>query len=103
MLRVEMHDCVNAFIIRIDGPFTGECAGQLRTLVALCNTPMRLLIDLTEVTAIDSAGEAVLFWLGNVGYQFIAQSPYAADVCRRLDLNQVRKTSARVRAKSYAR
>jgi len=104
MLRVEMHDCINAFIIRIDGRFTGDCAAQLRMLVTLCNTPMRLLIDLTEVTSIDSGGEAVLFWLGHVGYHFIGESPYVAEVCRRLRLPAGRKPSrVPARTQSYRR
>ena len=103
MLRVEMHDCINGFIIRLGGRFSALSAEHLKTLVALGRTSMRLFIDLTHVTSVDPAGEAVLFWLGRTGYTFIATSPYSFEVCRRLDLPVASRTTGTIAALGCSR
>ncbi len=55
-------------------------------LVTQRNTEMGLIVDLTEVTFIDSAGEATLSFLSLLGAKFIAQDVYLLDVCNRLNL-----------------
>ena len=86
MLRVEMHDALDALIMRIDGRFTEKCANQLHALVTRCKTSMRLVVDLSEVTFVDSIGEAALLWLKRVGAEFVAKNWYALDLCERLHL-----------------
>ena len=86
MLRVEMHDAVNALVMKLEGRFTGEYAEYARSLVTHCNTSMRLIVDLAEVTAVDSVGEEVLLFFGRLGAEFVADNVYARYVCERLHL-----------------
>ena len=64
MLRVEVHDSANSLSLKLDGRFTGDDAENTRTLIARCREGMRLIIDLTDVTFIDSVGEesTIVFW-----------------------------------------
>jgi len=94
MLRVEMHDSVNAFIMRLEGRFTGHGADHVRTLVARCHTEMRLVVDLSEVTFIDAVGEEVLSFLKRLGAEFVADTSYTLDVCERLHLPLARKSTS---------
>jgi hypothetical protein len=86
MLRVEMHDSVNALILGLEGRFTGEEADHVRTLVMRCHVEMRLVVDLTEITFIDVIGEEVLGFLNRLGAEFVAGTSYSLDVCERLHL-----------------
>ena len=86
MLRVEIHDSVNALVIRLEGRFTGDGADHVRTLVTRCHTALRLVVDLTEVTFIDAVGEEVLSFLKRLGTEFVADTSYNLDVCERLHL-----------------
>jgi len=86
MLRVEMHDAANAIVMKLEGRFIGDYAEYTRTLVTRCKTDMRLVVDLTEVTAVDSAGEEVLSFFGRLGAEFIADNIYARYLCERLHL-----------------
>ena len=64
MLRVEMHDSASSLSLKLEGRFTGDDADHTRTLMTRCRAGMRLVVDLTEVTFIDSVGGrgAVVFW-----------------------------------------
>jgi hypothetical protein len=86
MLRVDIRDSANALSLKLDGRFTGEDAENTRTLLARCHDGMALLVDLTEVTFIDSVGEEVLSFFGRFGAEFVAQTSYALDICGRLHL-----------------
>ena len=86
MLRVDIRDSANALSLKLEGRFTGEDAENTRTLMARCHDGMTLLVDLTEVTFVDSLGEEVLSFFGRFGAEFIAQTSYALDICERLHL-----------------
>ncbi len=86
MLRVEMHNSPHAMVMRLEGRFAGEYAEHSRTLVMRCNNEMKLLVDLTEVTFVDSVGEEVLSFFARMRAEFIAESSYCLDVCERLRL-----------------
>lgn len=86
MLRAEMHDFENVLNLKLEGRFTGDDAENTRTLIARRCDGMKLVVDLTEVTFIDSVGEAVLAFLGRFGAEFIAQTSYTLDICERLNL-----------------
>ncbi len=90
MLRVEMHDAVNALVVKLEGRFTGEYAEYARSLVTRCKTTLRLLVDLNEVTAIDAIGEEVLSFFGRLGAEFVADNIYARYWCERLQLARAR-------------
>jgi anti-anti-sigma regulatory factor len=82
MLRAEMQDS----ILKLEGRFTGQGAEGVRTLVMRCPTQAKLVVDLTEVTFIDSVGEEVLSFLRRLGAQFVAETSYSLDFCERLNL-----------------
>jgi hypothetical protein len=86
MLRVDIRDSANALSLRLEGRFTGNDARNTRTLMAHCHEGMTVIVDLTEVTFIDSVGEEVLSSFGRFGAEFIAQTSYTLDICERLDL-----------------
>ena len=86
MLRVEMHDAANALVMKLEGRFVGEYAEYARSLVTRCQTSLRLIVDLAEVTAVDSIGEEVLSSFGQFGAKFIADNAYARHLCDRLHL-----------------
>jgi len=90
MLRVEMHDSANSLSLKLEGRFTGDDAGNTRTLLARCREGMRLVVDITDVTFIDSVGEEVLSFFGRFGAEFIAQTSYTLDACERLHLRLAR-------------
>ena len=102
MLRVEMRDTTNAVVMKVEGRFVGEYAEYARSLVTRCNTDMKLVVDLTEVTAVDSIGEEVLSFFGRLGAEFVADNVYASYVCERLKLPLARP-ALRARTRKLAR
>jgi hypothetical protein len=107
MLRVDIHDSANAVSLKLEGRFTGKDAENTRTLMTRCHDGMTLIVDLTEVTFIDSVGEEVLSFLGRFGAEFVAQTSYTLDICERLhlrpagdrELNAKKSTTARMSAR----
>ena len=86
MLRVDILDSANALSLKLEGRFTGNEAENTCTLMARCHDGMTLVVDLTEVTFIDSVGEEVLSFFGRFGAEFVAQTSYTLDICERLHL-----------------
>jgi anti-anti-sigma regulatory factor len=86
MFRVEMHDRANALVMKIEGQLSGDYAEHTGTLMTRCNTELPLIVDLTDVTFVDSAGEGVLSFFGRLGAEFIADNAYSRDLCERLNL-----------------
>jgi hypothetical protein len=86
MLRVEMHDSANMLNLKLVGRFTGNDAEDTRMLITREHIGMRLIVDLTDLTFIDSVGEEVLSLFGRFGAEFVAQTSYTLDVCERLHL-----------------
>jgi|SRR5271165_5631076 len=90
MLRVEVHDSANSLSFKLEGRFTGVDAENTRSLITRCREGMGLVVDLTEVTFIDSVGEEVLSFFGRFGAEFVAQTSYTHDICERLYLRIAR-------------
>jgi hypothetical protein len=86
MLRVEICDSANSLTLKLEGRFTGNDAENTRTLITRCRERMKLVIDLTDVTFIDSMGEEVLSFFGRFGAEFAASTSYTLDICERLHL-----------------
>jgi hypothetical protein len=86
MLRVEVNDSSNTLSLKLEGRFVGDEAKNTRTLMMRCHDGVRLVVDLTEVTFVDSVGEEVLVFFGQFGAQFIAETSYSLDICERLHL-----------------
>ena len=90
MLRVEIQGSPDTLILKLEGRFTGDDAEHTRSLVARCLAGVKLVVDLTEVTFIDSVGEEVLSFFGRFGAEFVAQTSYTLDICERLRLRVAR-------------
>jgi ABC-type transporter Mla MlaB component len=86
MLRAEFHQIANGLTLRLEGRLVGAWAVQVKFLVSRRFVPTGMLVDLSEVTDVDSAGEQLLHWLGSVHALFVAETCYARDVCERLHL-----------------
>ena len=87
MLRVEMQDSADATVFRMEGRLTGEGAEHLRALVTQSNNNgTGLILNLTDVTFVDSVGEELLTLVKTHGAQFVAETSYSLDVCERLHL-----------------
>jgi len=95
MFRAEILWLTNGPTLKMEGRLVGEWAEQARYLVTTDVVPKGLIVDLTEVSYVDSAGERLLSWLGSVGALFVASGVYAPAVCERLGLSPVRRMPAR--------
>jgi hypothetical protein len=95
MFRAEMLWLANGPTLKMEGTLVGEWAEQARCLVTTDIVPKGLIVDLTEVSYIDSAGERLLSWLGSVGALFAARGVYTTDVCERLGLSPVQRIPVR--------
>ncbi len=90
MLRVDFHDASSTVIMRIEGRFVGAYAEDTQNLVKR-NLPLKIVVDVTEVTFVDQVGEEVLSWFARVGAKFLADSSYSRDICGRLHLPKTAK------------
>lgn len=86
MLRVDTHEDTGALLVKIEGKLCGDYAEHARSLIRRCNGRMQTIVDLTDVTSIDSAGEEVLSFLGRLGARFVAENAYSRYLCERLQL-----------------
>src|ERR1700679_2499819 len=91
MLRVEFQDVGNTVTMRLEGRFVGAFADDTRDLVTRCKIPLRLIVNLSEVTFVDAIGEEALSWLARIGGEFVAENCYPLHVCERLHLPRAPK------------
>ena len=83
MLRIDRLDTA---VLRMSGRMTEGCREEIESVVGSRKELSNTVVDLTEVTYVDHAGEELLSWLGQRGARFTADSPYALHVCERLHL-----------------
>jgi hypothetical protein len=86
MFRAEILWLASGPTLKLEGKLVADWAQQAECLVTKDVLPKGLLVDITEVSYVDSAGEQLLNWLASVGAVFIAGSVYAFAVCDRLRL-----------------
>ena len=84
MLRI---DLLGTSTLRLSGRMAEGCREEMENFLDSYQTLRYLLVDLTEVTYIDRAGEEVLCGLGQLGAKFTADNSYAIHVCERLHLS----------------
>lgn len=96
MLRIKMQDSANTLTVRLEGRFAADDAEHVRMLVTHCNVETGLVVDLREVTFIDSVGEATLSFFGRLGAKFVAEDAYTLDVCQRLHLPLARNGKLKI-------
>ena len=90
-----MHQLVSGPVLKFEGSLVGRWAEEAKSLVINGPVPRRLIVDLTDVSYIDSGGEEVLVWLASVGVSFVAGGVYTASVCERLQLPLIGKAVRR--------
>ena len=95
MFRAEIQWLASGPTLKLEGKLVADWAEQARCLVTKDVLPKGLIVDLTEVSYIDSVGEQLLKWLANVGALFVAGSVYAFAVCDRLRLSPMQRTAGR--------
>ena len=95
MFRAEALWLANGPTLKMEGRLVDEWAEQARCLITTDIVPQGLIVDLTEVSYVDSAGERLLSWLGSVGAEFVASGVYTIGVCERLGLSPVRRMPGR--------
>jgi hypothetical protein len=95
MFRAEMLWLGDGPTLKMEGRLAGEWAEQARYLVTTDAVPKGLIVDLTEVSYIDSEGEQLLKWLSSVGAEFVAGNVYALGVYERLGFLPVRRMPPR--------
>lgn len=86
MLRVEFHNNGNPTVLRIEGRLVGTFAEDARNLVSSTKIPRGVIVDLSELSFVDSVGEGLLSYLGRLGCKFIPGNTYAAYICKTLNL-----------------
>jgi anti-anti-sigma regulatory factor len=95
MLRVEFnHDGNGTLFVQLQGRLVGPYAEDARMTLARYQAPPTIVVDLSEVTFVDSLGEEVLLWLGRMGSEFVTENVYARSVCERLQLHISQKRLA---------
>jgi hypothetical protein len=88
MLRVEFQDVGNTVTMRLEGRFVGPFAKDTRDLLTRSKIPLRLVVNLSEVTFVDAVGEEMLSWLARRGGNLLQRTAIPstsanACICRR--------------------
>ena len=96
MFRAEIQWLADGPTLKMAGKLVGEWAEEARSLVTTNVVPKGLIVDLTDVSYIDSSGQRLLIWLGSVGAMFVTTNVYAAAICERLGLVAVERMPARL-------
>jgi anti-anti-sigma regulatory factor len=86
MFRAEIRWLATRPVLKMEGRLVAAWAEQARLLVTKEVVPKSLVVDLTELSYIDCAGEQLLKWLASLGAEFLAGNVYALSVCESLNL-----------------
>ncbi len=97
MFRAQINQLVDGPTLKLEGWLVGIWAEEAKSLMTSRPVPKGLIVDITDVSHIDSVGEQVLAWLASIGASFMARGVYAASVCERLQLPFYGKRNRRKR------
>jgi hypothetical protein len=86
MFRAQITQMADLPTLKLEGCLVAEWANEAKSLVTNGPILKGLIVDITDVSHIDSVGEQVLAWLASIGASFMAKGVYAASVCERLKL-----------------
>ena len=103
MMQIELQDSAKTMVMRIQGSFVGKFAEDARGLITHCKALPKLITDLSEVSFVDSKGEEVLAWFGQLGGMFVAKNSHSQHVCERLRLPMVASLSCHTRKRAGER
>lgn len=95
MFRAEIRWLADGPTLKMEGSLVRDWAEQARSLVTKYVIPKGLIVDLTDVSYVDGAGEQLLKWLGSLGAEFVADDNYTEDVCERLNVPFLKNMTAR--------
>ena len=95
MLRAEIQWLASGPTLKLEGKLVADWAKQARCLVTKDVLPKGLIVDLTDVSYVDSVGEELLKWLASVGAAFVAGSVFAFALCDRLRLSPMQRIAER--------
>jgi len=95
MFRAEIQWLASGPTLKLEGKLVADWAEQARCLVPKDVLPKGLIVDLTEVSYVDSVGEELLEWLASVGAVFVAGSVYGFTICDRLRLPPMQRIAER--------
>src|ERR1700739_1484378 len=93
MLRAAFNHKNDGLALKLEGRLVGAWAVEVKSLLSRHFVSKGLLVDVSEITYIDSVGEQLFLWLRDLQAKFVAETCYARDVCERLqlDLNETLK------------
>ncbi|MGO9937534.1 MAG: hypothetical protein ACLPH3_07665 [Terracidiphilus sp.] len=97
MFRAEIRWLANGPTLKMEGRLVGDWAEQAGLLLTKEVVPQGLIVDLSDLSYVDSMGEQLLKWLAGVGAEFVAGNVYAACICERLRLPRLVNMSTRCR------
>ena len=86
MLRAELKQRNNGLVLKLEGRLVSAWAAQVKSLVTRHFVANGLLVDMSEVTYVDSVGELLLLWLRGLHAMFVAETCYARGICEQLQL-----------------
>jgi len=87
MLRAAFSHKNDGQALKLEGRLVGAWAVQVKSLLSRHFVSNGLLVDVSEVTYVDSVGEQLLLWLRDLQAKFAAETCYARGVCERLQLD----------------
>src|SRR5208283_2849750 len=76
MFRAELKQLANGSILKMEGRLVDEWANEARSLVNRGPVPKGLIVDFTEVSYVNGAGEQLLTWLSSFDAIFVAKGVY---------------------------
>lgn len=86
MLRAELDQKNSHPALKLEGRLVDAWAVQVKSLLSRHFVSNGLLVDISEVSYVDSVGEQLLLWLRDLQARFVAETCCARDVCERLHL-----------------
>jgi hypothetical protein len=89
MVRAQFQLTNEHLALKLEGRLVSAWALQVKTLVSRHFVPNGLLVDLSEVTYVDSVGEQLVLWLRDSQANFVAETCHARDICERLHLTPI--------------
>jgi ABC-type transporter Mla MlaB component len=87
MLRAQLDQSSEGLALKLEGQLVSAWAVQVKAHVSRHFVANGLLVDMSDVTYVDSTGEQLLLWLRDLHSKFVAETCYARDICERLHLN----------------
>ena len=87
MFRAHITELPGGSTLKLEGRMVGHWANEAKALLSKHDqVPKGLIVDLSDVSYIDTLGEQVLLWFASIGALFKSRSLYPALVCERLQL-----------------